>query len=259
MTGTFGGDKKMPMTTLLAPYERRLIDAWTPRFPRWIEGWHLTLMTLLWSAGVLAFDYAAARTGNFHWLWGTSAMLAAQWFTDCFDGALGRYRDFGIPKWGFFMDHLLDYVFLCCLLVGYSFLLPDVHHKQLVYVLIPVFGAFMVSSYLAFGATGQFKITYLGTGPTEMRIAFIVFNAVLTGFGTAWIIPLLPYILAASILLLCIVVFRTQKYIWQIDMADKHARLQQSTSNPGPRSSDSEPKHEPTDPHPEPGSTDASP
>ena len=232
MTNEFGGDKKMPMTTLLAPIERRFIDAWTPRFPAWIEGWQLTLMTLLWSAGVLGFDYMAGRTGNLHWLWGTSAMLAAQWFTDCFDGALGRYRDFGIPKWGFFMDHLLDYVFLCALLVGYSFLLDDVHDKQLVYVLIPIFGAFMVSAYLAFGATGQFKITYLRTGPTEMRIAFIVFNAVLILFGTAWILPLLPYILAGSIALLCIVVFRTQKYIWKQDMAEKRARLEHADDAP---------------------------
>jgi len=233
MDGEFGGDKKMPMTTWLAPLERRLIDAWTPRFPAWIEGWHLTLMTLVWSAGVLGFDYLAARTGNLHWLWGTSAMLAAQWFTDCFDGALGRYRDFGIPKWGFFMDHLLDYIFLCALLVGYSFLLDDVGHKQIVYTLIPIFGAFMVNAYLAFGATGQFKITYLGTGPTEMRIAFIVFNAVLILFGTAWILPVLPYILGGSAVLLCIVVFRTQKYIWRQDMADKRARSEHTKRAPG--------------------------
>ncbi|MBN1124099.1 MAG: CDP-alcohol phosphatidyltransferase family protein [Sedimentisphaerales bacterium] len=221
----FTGDRKLPMTTLLAPLEKRLIDYWTPRFPRWIEGWHLTLLTLPWSIGVVAFGYLAGRTQNLHWLWGSSAMLFLQWFTDCFDGSLGRYRDFGIPKWGFYMDHLLDFVFMSALLVGYSFLLNEVRDKQIVYFLIPIFGIFMVSSFLSFGATGQFKITYLGTGPTEMRIGFIVFNAVLIFFGTAWILPLLPYVFAVSVGFLCFVVFRTQKYIWKQDMADKQARL----------------------------------
>ena len=35
-------------------------------------------------------------------------------FTDSFDGALGRRRDTGIPKWGYYMDHLLDFVFMWC-------------------------------------------------------------------------------------------------------------------------------------------------
>ncbi|MBN1816133.1 MAG: CDP-alcohol phosphatidyltransferase family protein [Sedimentisphaerales bacterium] len=220
----FTGDKKLPMTTLLAPLEKRFIDDWTPRFPRWIQGWHLTLLTLLWSAGVVVFGCLAGLADNLHWLWGSSAMLVLQWFTDCFDGALGRYRDFGIPKWGFYMDHLLDFVFLCALLAGYSFLLDDIGDKQMVYFLIPVFGTFMVSSFLSFGATGQFKITYLGVGPTEMRVGFIAFNAILIFFGTAWIQPMLPYVLAVSVGVLCVVVFRTQRYIWNRDMADKKAR-----------------------------------
>jgi archaetidylinositol phosphate synthase len=116
----FGGDKKMPMRTFLAKWERRFIDALVPKFPQWIHGYHLTLMTILWSAGLIAFGYLAR--GNLSWLWLSSLMLMLQWFTDCFDGALGKFRDTGIPKWGYYMDHLLDFVFLCSILIGYSFL-----------------------------------------------------------------------------------------------------------------------------------------
>ena len=56
------------------------------------------LATIIWTAGLLVFGYLAQF--NVHWLWGSSVMLAAQWFTDSFDGALGRLRDTGIPKWG---------------------------------------------------------------------------------------------------------------------------------------------------------------
>ena len=81
----------------------------------------------------------------------------------------------------------------------------------------------MVSPYLAFGATNEFKITYLWTGPTEMRIWFAMLNCFLIWFGTGWIEKVLPVIFVGSIIFLCIVIFRTQKYIWKIDMENKKA------------------------------------
>ena len=224
----FTGDKKLPMTTLLAPYEKRFINANVKRFPKWIEGYHLTLLTIPWSLCIIGAGFMAGHTGNRHWLWVSSVMLLLQWFTDCFDGALGRARDTGIPKWGFYMDHFLDYVFLCAIFLGYSFMLEKLVHKQVLYFMMPVFGCYMVSSFLSFGATGEFKITYLGTGPTEIRIWFIVLNTVLIFFGTGWVEPLLVYVLAISILMLCFIVWRTSSYIWSIDMADKKARLEKT-------------------------------
>lgn len=222
----FDGDKKLPMKTLLAPYERKLIDSNVQRFPRWIQGYHLTLMTIPWSIGLIAFGYLAASRNNLNWLWLSSLMLILQWFTDCFDGALGRYRDTGIPKWGFYMDHFLDFVFMSSVLIGYSFLLEG-FNKQIIYFLIPVFGCFMASSFLAFGATGKFKITYLRTGPTEMRIGFIILNCALIWLGTDWVQKILLYIFIGSVIFLCIVIYRTQKYIWDIDMANKRADRKQ--------------------------------
>ena len=209
------------MRTLLARYERKFIDSNVARFPKWIEGYHLTRMTIPLSAGLIILGYLGR--GNHTWLWLSSLMLFLQWFTDSFDGALGRFRDTGIPKWGFFMDHFLDFVFMSSIFIGYSCLLEG-FSKQIVYLFIPVFGCFMVSSYLAFGATNEFKITYLGAGPTEIRIYIIILNVLLIIFDTGWIEKILPFILAISIIVMCIVVFRTQKYIWNIDMAEKRAR-----------------------------------
>jgi len=218
---SFGGDKKLPMKSLLAKYERKLIDTNVSKFPKWIEGYHLTLLTIVWSLCLLLFGYLAKN--NIYWLLGSSVMVFLQWFTDSFDGALGRTRDTGIPRWGYFMDHFLDYVFICAVLIGYSFML-EAQSRQIVFLLVPIFGCFLVSSYLAFGATNEFKITFLGAGPTEVRIYIIALNVALIIFGTAWIVKILPYILAASIILMCVVVFRTQKYIWNMDMAEKKAR-----------------------------------
>jgi phosphatidylglycerophosphate synthase len=218
-TEQFAGDKKLPMRTFLARWEKKFIDGNVSKFPRWIEGYHLTLMTILWSAGLIVFGYMAKN--NLHWLWLSSLMLALQWFTDCFDGALGRHRDTGIPKWGYYMDHLLAFVFMCAIFVGYSFLLEGTG-RTIVYLLIPVFGCFMAGSFLSFGATGEFKITYLGAGPTEIRIWFIALNCLIIWFGTGWIEKLLAYILILTVIILCVVVYRTQKYIWEVDMRDKN-------------------------------------
>jgi len=215
----FGGDKKLPMRTFLARWEKKFIDANVSKFPSWIEGYHLTLMTIPLSAGLILFGYLAKS--SLHWLWLSSLMLVLQWFTDSFDGALGRFRNTGIPKWGYYMDHFLDFVFMCSLFIGYSSLVEGTN-KTFVYLLIPVFGCFMASSFLSFGATGEFKITYLGTGPTEIRIWFIVLNCAIIFFGAGWITKLLGYILAIAVAMLCVIIYRTQKYIWQADMRDKH-------------------------------------
>ncbi|MBN1362062.1 MAG: hypothetical protein JW993_15820 [Sedimentisphaerales bacterium] len=217
----FHGDKKLPLRSPLAKIERRFIDHLTPRFPRWIEGYHLTLLTILWSAGLIGFGHLAR--GNLHWLWLSSLLLLLQWFTDCFDGSLGRYRDTGIPKWGYHMDHFLDFVFMCSALVGYALLL-DGTSGTLLLLLIPVFGALMVNSYLSFAATNEFKITFLGMGPTEIRLALILLNTAIIVFGPAFMAGALPYVLPIGLVVVTVVVFRTQKYVWAIDMNDKRRR-----------------------------------
>ena len=217
----FQGDKKLPLKSPLAKAERRFIDYCVPRFPPWIEGYHLTLTTVLWSAGLILSGYLAKQ--DLSWLWFASGMLFMQWFTDSFDGALGRYRDTGIPKWGFYMDHFLDFIFMCSILIGYAVLFEGLY-RIIFLVLIPIFGAFMVNSYLSFAATTEFKITFLGMGPTELRLLIIILNTMIIIFGTGFVEKTLPFIPLLTIIALIIVVYRTQKYIWQIDMEDKRRR-----------------------------------
>jgi phosphatidylglycerophosphate synthase len=218
MADQFTGDQKIPLVSPLAKWERACIVAWTPRIPRWIEGYHLTLMTIPLSAICLLSGFLARSA--LAWLWLASAAICLQWFTDSFDGALGRFRDTGIPKWGFFMDHLLDYAFMCSILTGYA-LLYDGIDRTLCLLLIPVYGIFFMNSYLSFAATGQFKITFLGCGPTELRLLLIGVNTLIIVFGTRCFAAALPFALPASLVTVCIVVYRSQKFIWSVDMSDK--------------------------------------
>ncbi len=217
----FGGDKKLPIKSPLGNLEKKLIGSTIHKIPGFIEGYHLTLMTIIWSIGFIFFGFLAQH--NRHWLWLCSLMLFLQWFTDSYDGALGRLRDTGIPKWGYYMDHFLDFVFLCSIFIGYTFLFSE-ETTKVIYFLLIIFAGFMVNSYLSFAATNEFKITYLGFGPTEMRIMFIFFNIYLIYFGVTFLERYLKYFIPVSFIILVVVIFRTQEYIWSIDMKDKAAR-----------------------------------
>jgi len=213
----FGGASKAG-SSLLSPLERRLSRRAVPHIPAWLETYHLTMLTLAWSALVVLFGYLAR--GDRRWLWASSAMVVCQYLTDHFDGKVGRARGTGLVKWGFYMDHLLDYVFLASLLAGYAFILPERAHLHLLLVLA-VAGGFMVNSFLSFAATGRFHISHLRMGPTEFRLAIVVLNALLVAYGPRRMEKALPYVAAVGLALLCVLVYRTQREIWRRDMADK--------------------------------------
>jgi len=218
MPAPFAGDKKTGQS-ILGPLEKRFINYFTPKIPPWITGHTLTLTTIPISLFIILFSFLAQT--NIHWLWGMSLMIFLQWFTDSFDGALGRYRNAGIPRWGYYMDHFLDYIFLCTILIGYSILLAD-NFKYLLFFILALFGGFMMNAYLRFSATNELQIAYFGIGPTEMRLVFIIVNTLIIIFGKTHLVWTLPYILIFSLLSLCLVVYNNSKYIWEMDMKEKN-------------------------------------
>ena len=216
----FAGDKKVGKS-IFGNLEQKLVNKFVGKIPKGIETYHLTISTLVWCALIILFSFLAKY--NINWLWGVSIMIVFQYITDLFDGAVGRLRNTGLIKWGYYMDHFLDYIFLCSILIGYSFILKD-EYNTLFFILV-AFGAYMVNSYLAFAATNQFKISYLDIGPTEVRLIFIIANAlIIFNYGNAHIplSSLLPYILVFAIAGLIWVVYDTQRYIWKKDMEQKN-------------------------------------
>lgn len=213
----FAGDKKVGQSVLHFA-ERRFIDWAAPRVPKGIETYHLTLLTIPICIGIVGFSYLAQF--EIAWLWAVSILIALQWVTDSLDGSVGRLRNTGLVKWGYYMDHFLDYVFLCSILVGYALLLPEKFlHFQ--FFLLAIFGSFMVNSFLAFATTNRFRIAHLGIGPTEIRLVFIGVNTMLIAFGKTYLGWTLPVILLLSVIGLIFIVYRTQKEIWEIDMEVK--------------------------------------
>src|SRR5678815_5314952 len=210
-THQFAGASKVN-TSFLTPFERRLAPRVLPRIPSWLETYHLTMLTLLWSSLILFFSYLAAR--DLRWLWGVSAMVALQYVTDHYDGKIGKYRGTGLVRWGYYMDHLLDYVFLCAVIVGYALLLPP-SSLPMIMALFAVFGAFMVHTFLVFSVTERFTISLMKLGPTEFRLTLIAVNALLVRFGTRPMVTVVPYVVAGATVVFVAVVFVTQRALWR--------------------------------------------
>jgi phosphatidylglycerophosphate synthase len=217
----FAGAQKTN-TSFLSPLERKLAPLVIPRIPAWLQTYHLTMLTILWSLLILVFSFMAAR--NIRWLWMVSLMIALQWLTDHYDGKVGKFRNTGLVRWGYYMDHLLDYFFLCSILIGYAFILPERSRLQLM-IMLALFAAYDFSTFLAFAATDRLKISYLKFGPTEFRLALIIINGLLISFGTKYMVGGLKWVNGGAVVGLVFLIYFTQKKIWRQDMAERYPEV----------------------------------
>jgi len=156
--------------SLLAVPEKKALVWIATRLPAWVNSDHLTLigLTSMIAAG-LAF--AAAR-----WTPWTLPLvvvaLAANWFGDSLDGTLARVRNKLRPRYGFYVDHVIDIIGALFLLGGLAlsgYMNPFVALGLLVAYL-------MVSAevFLATHAQGVFRMASFGFGPTELRIVLAI-------------------------------------------------------------------------------------
>jgi phosphatidylglycerophosphate synthase len=214
MGEAFAGDKKLGQS-ILGPAERRFIDWAVPKIPRPILSHHLTAVTVLWSAGTVVFGWLARDDRA--WLHAMSVMVFGQWLTDSLDGTLGKYRKQGLVKWGFYMDHLLDFLFAGSIVIAYSFLVDAEWLEFLFLILLLVTCATMAVSFLSFAATNQFQIAYYGVGPTEIRIGYIALNTFVFIAGTDIFSWGVPVVVALNVFAFVVMAAQTSRILWQVD------------------------------------------
>ena len=163
------------LTFLLAEPEKRLLRAVAARLPRWITSDHLTLLGVL---GSVAAGAGYALSGyDIHWLWLASAALVVNWFGDSLDGTLARVRQVERPRYGYYLDHLVDAFSTAVIGVGIG-LSPFVR-LEIALLLVVAYLALSINVYLETAVFGVFKLSYGRIGPTETRLILIALNLVL--------------------------------------------------------------------------------
>jgi phosphatidylglycerophosphate synthase len=161
--------------SFLATAEKRVLVWMAERAPPRINSDHLT--ALGFAAQVMAgVSYALAR-GNRYWLLGGIGFLALNWLGDSLDGTLARVRQRQRPRYGFYVDHIIDSFGALALMGGLA--LSGYMHPYIAIGLLVAFLLLSIQSYLAAYALGEFRLSFWSFGPTELRLLLAVGNLAL--------------------------------------------------------------------------------
>lgn len=158
-----------------AGFERKLLLWLAARTPSKINSDHLTLLGFA-SMLLAGASYAFARWNLMGLLFAT-IFIALNWFGDSLDGTLARVRNCQRPRYGFYIDHIIDSVGALFLMGGFAlsgFIAWPVAVGMLVAFLL-----LSIESYLATYTLGIFRMSFAKFGPTEVRILLILGNVAL--------------------------------------------------------------------------------
>jgi phosphatidylglycerophosphate synthase len=153
--------------SVLAAVEKRALVWMATRMPAWVNPDHLSALGLVSMAGV----------GASFWLAGSApraglplvvVFLFLNWFGDSLDGTLARVRNKLRPRYGFYVDHVIDIAGTTMMLVGLA--ASGFMDPRLAIVVLAAWLAVSAESFLATHARGMFRMSFLWFGPTELRV-----------------------------------------------------------------------------------------
>ena len=159
----------------VAAAEKRALLWLAARTPDRIGPDHLTVLGLAAQIGAGVF-YALAAWNRYALL-GVIACLALNWLGDSLDGTLARVRQRQRPRYGFYVDHMVDSFGALALMGGLA--LSGYMHPAIAIGLLIGFLMLSIQSYLATHALGEFRISFWRFGPTELRILLAIGNLAL--------------------------------------------------------------------------------
>jgi phosphatidylglycerophosphate synthase len=176
--------------SLTAAAEKHLLVWMAARAPRWVTSDGLTMLGLSAQIGA-GIAYALARWDRRALLLGI-VFIAFNWLGDSLDGTLARVRQQQRPRYGFYVDHVVDIFGSAALLGGLA--VSGLVHGWIAAALLVAFLLLAGESYLATYALGSFEMSQGWFGPTELRILLIAANLRLlwspyaTLFGHRWLL-----------------------------------------------------------------------
>jgi len=179
-SGTGFGSPARIQESVLAALEKRLLLWLAERIPSRLNSDHLTVLGF--AAQLLTgISYALAPFDKL-WLIVGIGFMVLNWFGDSLDGTLARVRNQQRPRYGFYVDHILDSIGSVALMGGLA--LSGYMSPALAISLLVLFLLLSIQSYLAAYTLGEFRMSFWSFGPTELRLLLVAGNLALFRWQT---------------------------------------------------------------------------
>ncbi|MBR6933301.1 MAG: CDP-alcohol phosphatidyltransferase family protein [Bacteroidales bacterium] len=162
-------------TSLFNAAERKLLIRLAERMPEWVTSDMLTFVGFA-GAVIIAAGYALS-TINLNWIWFACFGFLVNWFGDSLDGSLARVRKAQRPVYGFFLDHNVDCINESIMFIGVG--LSPLMSLSCALLVLTAYLLLSVYVYINAHLKNEFKLTYGGLGPTELRIIAVIISLVL--------------------------------------------------------------------------------
>ena len=146
--------------------EKKALAFFAAHMPAWVGSDHLTILGFA-AQIMVGVSYALSRHHKPWLLWGI-LFLALNWFGDSLDGTLARFRNRQRPRYGFYVDHVIDAIGTTALCLGLAF--SGLMTPLIAAALLIAFLLLAIEVYLTTYTIGKFNLAFFHVGPTELRI-----------------------------------------------------------------------------------------
>jgi phosphatidylglycerophosphate synthase len=174
-------DAPREKTFLLARHEARVLEWLARRLPARVTPDHMTGLGVAAALGIGAAYWLSSRDPA--WLWAASALLVVHWLGDSLDGTLARVRRIERPKYGYYLDHLVDAG--ATIAIGAGLGLSPYMSLVTGLAIVIAYLALSINTYLETQVFGVFSLGYGRFGPTEARAGLLLLNLALLAGATS--------------------------------------------------------------------------
>jgi archaetidylinositol phosphate synthase len=155
-----------------ASLEKKTLIWLAERMPPWVNSDHLTALGFF-SLLAVGLSYWYARWSAIGLLV-VNIFLILNWFGDSLDGTLARVRQRLRPRYGFYVDHVLDACGSVFLFAGLA--LSGYMSERVAVGLLIAYFLLSIEVYLATYTLGRFHLSFAAFGPTELRLLLMIGN-----------------------------------------------------------------------------------
>jgi archaetidylinositol phosphate synthase len=161
--------------SILSSIEKKTLIWMAERLPPWLNSDHLTSLGFV-SLAAVGLSYWYSRHSKLG-LALAVVFFILNWFGDSLDGTLARVRNRQRPRYGFYLDHVLDafgsvFVFGGLALSGYM-------SERIAVGLLVAYLLLSIEVYLTTHTIGKFHLSFAAFSPTELRLLLIAGNIAL--------------------------------------------------------------------------------